>query len=1098
MKIIGRLSAKICALAVVVALALSAAAVSAYAFFTSETFKTISGNISQNGVNVKKASIYEFSDLFKYSVGTNETEISGNKSINGIFNDSSEVADSSERVILTLENDIALESDITISSDAHLNLNGHTLYLNGFELVVSHTYRGNSIISGGTVVPDTADEGAGKKYGKIYFDVPYALPLTENLTVKTRANDQLEKNDYILNVSDEERVIAYNALYAVALKLTNATDYSARLLYSEILGMTDDEFSSVKFFSEKLCASNGDNEENCAFVFGDLDLPLSVKAYTGVTINYSSDNPSLSSFGKITFPVEGDKTANLAVTVLKNGNKIGETAFKLHLIDPSDSESLLSAGKSIAEAYLHKFRKNAGAEGTPDYVYELKRSLQLPKRITVKKTADSEQYIELSYKAFSDRAAISEITGATRSLSDFVCEIEPTSAMRALSVTVKSGTAETTSVYSVIASDSGLIRTDASYAQDFVIDNYGGEILINARVENGVYLFDTVTIRAPKSEISYGIIESVTYSLINDANSLYRLENSGVALTESSSDSVLTVREGKNPFDYVQTVQLDCVFTFKNRTETANVQIPVRCKLADGDNPNEFLIYYNYYDQMFFSTTGCYTIKDFSMPFATGSSANDYAVCYDMVVISKNESGETTINANGVSGITVRLSYGGTVTDVLTPVVGSAPYDGYPSYVPALENYLSANGLTVADIAKYGDAKWLFSVDTDEVGDENTDFRFVYNRRKMSGAFTPFRDSSDVLMTTSFTLPGVLKRAKNPGKSGVVSDESLFNWLGYAFGGASFSEDGSVILTDWLRQNYAVDVNDTNVVSDADSAYNGRTLGSVLKSASDFSGLAYLKGATKADLSGVNLSGAYYGQNIAAISGMTALEELSLKNCGLSSGVSSAALPDDSVLSGFSALKNLKTLHVGNNPGTAGDSGANAIFSFAFLLDIPSLNKVYVYENLDSSTVNGVFYGSSGIVNAEFFDELVSSGVSVYTTVSNTGAETLFTETPGVNDYKILKSIEYQKKLIGSTSITEVYKDFGSGSSAAAEFGFKTSYTVGTNSLTVTGGTLEWGYEGDETSAVRFYASYSFTLGGTSVSMKAWFTVVRVAEGGGV
>lgn len=1097
-KIVGRLSVKICALAVVVALAVSMAAVSAYAFFTSEAFKTISGSIAQNGVNIKRASVYDFSDLLKYSVGTNEVEISGNKSINGIFNDDSEVTQPSGRVILTLENDVSLGADITVSSDAHLNLNGHTLYLNGFELIVSHTYAGNFVISGGTIVPDTAGEQTEKKYGKIYFNLPNALPVTENVTVKSRAEEQLSTGDYIVNVSDNERIIAYSALCGVAARLADATDFAARLSYSEILGMTDEEFSSVKFSSEKLCALNGDNEEHCFFVFGDADLPFAVGAYADVKITYSSDSPYFSSFGKVFFPQEGAATAFLSVTVTKGGKTIGETSFKLHIVNPTDDVSLLAAGKSLAEGYLHKLRKNNGTEESPDYTYELKRTLQLPKRITVKKTTEAEQYIELSYKAFSDSAALREIYGAARSLSDFVYEIEPDSAMRVLAVTVKSGTEEITSSYAVTASDSGLIRTDASYAQDFVIDNYGGEIVINARVENGVYLFDTVTIKAPKTELSYGIIESVTYSLINDSNSLYRLGNSGVALTDASSDSVLTVREGKNPFDYVQTVQLDCLFTFKNRTETANVQIPVRCKLADGDNPNEFLIYYNYYDQMFFSTTGCYTVKDFSMPFATGSSESDYAVCYDLVSISKNENGGTTVKADEISGISVRLSYGGTVTDAFTPLTGGAPYDGYPSYVPALENYLSANGLTVADIAKYGDAKWLFFVNTDEIGDEDVNFEFVYNRRKISGAFTPFRDSSDVLMTTSFTLPGVLKRSKNAGKNGVVSDDALFNWLGYAFGGSSFVDDDEVILTDWLRQNYAADVNDTNVISNANSTYNGRTLGSVLQSVKDFSGLAYLKGTTRVNLSGVNLSGTYYAANLVAISEMVATEELVLKNCGLSYGVSSAASPDDAALSSFSALKNLKTLNVGNNPGTAGNSGANAIFSFAFLLDIPSPNKIYVYENLDSSTVNGVFYGSSGIVNAEFFDELTSEGVSVYTNVSNTGAESLFTETPGISDYKILKCIEYRKKLIEGQSVAEIYKDFGGGASAAAAFGFKSAYTVGTSTLTVTGGSVSWGYEGDATTATRFYASYSFSLGGTPVSMKVWFTVVRVSDGGGV
>ena len=179
-----------------------------------------------------------------------------------------------------------------------------------------------------------------------------------------------------------------------------------------------------------------------------------------------------------------------------------------------------------------------------------------------------------------------------------------------------------------------------------------------------------------------------------------------------------------------------------------------------------------------------------------------------------------------------------------------------------------------------------------------------------------------------------------------------------------------------------------------------------------------------------------------------------------------------------------------------------------FLTSIANLNRVYVYGNLASSTgdtpvgVGGVFYGSVGLVNMEYFAELSSSGTSVYNTAS-TSAQFLFEEQTGVNDYKILQSVEYQKKLKNGIPIKAVYESFAKTTSnmlptqksaVAAYYGLKTSYTVDSSSYSVTVNSLVWGSDAgdDNTETTEFYVAYSLKVNDTTVTIKVKFNVVRV------
>ena len=502
------------------------------------------------------------------------------------------------------------------------------------------------------------------------------------------------------------------------------------------------------------------------------------------------------------------------------------------------------------------------------------------------------------------------------------------------------------------------------------------------------------------------------------------------------------------------------------------------------------MVHYNNYDQMFFTNTACYTTKTFEMPFATGDGDSDYIVCYDMLGVDS----DNNVVWNSLQGIAVSLYYNQT-DHFLTATTGG--FKEYASYVNALNAHLdvldgTSRNNAIKQILGYGDSKWVFYVYTSAtteqaaLPDYNQNFEFVYNYRLVAssgGNFTRYDDSSDVPVGTAFTLPGILIYNANTttASDGIITDINMYTWMYETFGTDNDGyQSGKVVLTDWLKQSIAVDV----------TSGKGQTY---LANASNLNGLQYIVGATYVNLSGMNLaaSSAAYEANLGYISQMAAVETLILQNCKLSTvGNISASNPVDTVLAKLTALKNITTLKLDNKYNNT--TNANTIHSFEFLTSIASLNRVYVSNNLSTSTVAGIFYGSQGLVNMAYFDELVGAGVTVYNV--NAGSDVAFTETTGINDYKTLQGIEYQTKLTGNQSITTVYECFVG--ATPTDFGLKTSYTVGTSTtpIIVTNASISWSYEGtDPTKSTRFYVNYTFTLSGTTVTIQVGFDVVRVS-----
>lgn len=1120
--------------------------ISVYAYFSSRSGKDISGSVGKDTVETKVTTkeISSFEELIAYAGGSNgfsysystDSSSSASESGNrGIFNDDRKEVTSSERFILKFTADITLKTDVTFRTDCHIDLNHKTLVLNGKNLVFYHTYHGNIVIKNGNVVTGAVTSGSdavSSASGKIIFDAPYAYPsfyavtvyktaATENGGIKLSDSNTVTDSSYYSVISADNKMIGYHALRIATAKLANYADFiPEELSYDDLsaLNVTNNTFAANLFVSEKKCFTASDTAETkaCFYVFGDLDFATHILAYDGVTVEYSFANAStdgkgnISPLGKVTLPADAE-SGTLTVTIKKDEETIGVTELTAHLVNPTDNSSLATAGKTLINALIDRYYTDYTAEDTTTATkkHVFKREVQFPASLAL----PNGKSLTFAYSVYGGEDQATDLTSAdTITTENGIVKFTPTEAVTKMIVTITpndvTGAAETLAINDIVATDAGLVRTEASLAQDFILNNYGGKITLRAEYDKQqIVRFSRQTIVSLKKGNADSSITDIKYELINDINALYTLV---IPTDDKDGELYVTDFTQKNPLDYVQSVQLNCTFTFKNSTTPVTIQIPIEAVANDsGDNVNGFLPYYNYYNQMFYTQTGLYTINSFEMPFAYSNDGK--IVCYDILIRDANG----TLNWNGIPGISISLYYNGT-DHTLTPETADTGSYVYSSYVNALIKHQADGTAAGKDsylkILSYGDARWKFNIDPSKIGSENVDFEIVYNYiMAVNDGFQAYSrtvqnedgKTETTYITTEFTLPGVLLLDETKTAPDAVYDKNLYIWMYEAFGGIAYDNSTGAknyVLVDWLRQSRDLDVTDDKPLVSNENYTSGKLLPQV----ENFKGIEYMTGTSYVNLSGIDLSGDY-ANTMTYLSKMSSITTLYLCNCKLSSRIT-ADSPNDADLAKLTALKRLTELHIENSVGNS--SNENKVFSMEFLTSFANLNRVYVYGNLANATgdtpagVNGIFYGSVGLVNMEYFAELSSSGTSVYNTAS-ASAQFLFEEQTGVNDYKMLQSVEYQKKLKKGIPIKAVYESFASvaetASSAdktavAAYYGLKTNYTVGSTSYPVTVNSLVWGSDagGENTQTTGFYVAYTLTVNNTKVTIKVKFNVVRV------
>lgn len=993
-------------------------AVGVFAYF--RITKSLDKDIGVGADDTGRVEIASFSDLFAYSV-------------NPTYNDPSSSSGDAARHTLYLTADIKLDEHIFIGSDCHIDLGGKTLDLNGHTMTISHAYTGTTVISGGTVDPyDDSDTAVA---GALVIDTPSSTVTLDGVTFLDPDGNETENvfTEILWQTenADHERYAAYNALYTVANALVTGYDNRpARLTYSEVLALDELSLEAVLPYRTYCSYLTGEGEI-CTFTERDLDLPEKYLS-SDVTITYSSGSDALSAKGNVTLP-DTLSTANLTVTVTAGSTTVTDTVA-VHIYNPDDTATALGVAESLILSRLSEHYRES------DGVHVLNRGIYLPKQIGG---------VNVGYRVFEDAEMTVEVPDSDllTDVSDGVVNLEPTTESKMLRITLTRDGESRTLNLPMLSGNTGIITTNASLAQNLAQSWYGGRVVITPQLKepehtvigyNPVHLFP----HTADLETKYGITD-VRYTLMNNSYDVYEI-----------IEKILKVKSGKDPSLYVQGVMLNCIFTFGDEgDEEIQVEIYYDAQ-GTGNNINEFLPYYTYFNELIYGELAGSTTKDFSLSLAYSNTGP--FICYDMRVYNA-ESGEYELGKP--SFMDIELYYNDAVRHTFTE------FDGSVSMTELLDAYLTANTLTLDDLVAYGDAAWHFALDTDAIPHTNTAIDLIYNYKMTSDVNAWLRYPNGELepTTSALYIAGILHHAEDD-----VPDEALYEWIYNTFNitGATYSGN-EFIVVDWLLQNVTIDYNDT------DSTFPDNV--------ENFKGLEFLTGVKYLDLSDhPSLSTAEGAANAAvAISGMTGLETLKLSNNAFRDK-DNAASADNGTLSSFASLDNVKYLYIDGND----------IFTFEWLKEMEALEEVYLYGNSDSDDFTSlvkIFYGSEGLVNLEIFRELTDVGVAVYNVFSDPNC-ILFEDVPGINDFIRLSSVEYQKKLAEGADITALYAGL---STNAEDYGLATSYegiNYGFEHV------LVFGYIGDDpTTATAFTLTDNITVEDQiEVAVTVVFEIIRV------
>ncbi|MCR5786907.1 MAG: hypothetical protein K6G28_04335 [Acholeplasmatales bacterium] len=959
---------------------------------------------------------------------------------------------SKNRKTLVLQNDIIVTHNLVYTSHVNFDLNGHTLYLNGYMITINNINHGDFMFfsnkaNGVVVVNQVVDndgvleEVTNGTSGKINIYVPNQTIMNfANVTFKTFDGTVLDSSLYAKVLEDNDKLIAYNALAMVAESLlkqydsrSDYPDLSTLNTNTNITGNGPYTFNSLMYLAKRdvdntsTCAFSN-TPHACSFITGSLDLPLYYGNDDSIKIKYSSSNTNiLSNFGIYQAP-SATTDLTLTASVYRDEELIATCDFLIH--------ALVGTEDIINGAYTALLSRIEYHYNSTEQLYSFNKEISLP---------SDALGCTFEYYPYKDSSANEPGSVDLWGNGTYYYTLGESNVRQENGLSIFSPTSETTALHIVISknnisrefnihmkSENLIVNSETSIVRDLLNEWYGGTINITKTDElnniyNSVLLKTTLT---ADEQIKYPNITSISYELVNDIHNLYGIDN-----------NELHVISGKVPEAYVQDVMLGVNATIKGKN--INIQMNIKIITEAGDQASSFLPYYTYYDEYIKSTYNNYITKTFELPFAY--SSNGPVILYDFVIIPDDydklaNKAFSTVNPSSTNMFKVSLYYNKAIRNTFTFTEGTS----YKEAFNALYDQAS-----ILNILSYNDAKWVFDYDISASKNYNQKIGLVYNYKfsPTASGWTTYKTTDDEQIVSKITLVGVLHLNTD------VTDESFYKWiydnfttdadlnnnkLTYTIGdytsALSDSLSGKYVLIDWLSQDIHVDViNDSS-----------------LSTINDFTGLKYLVGTTYLDLTGKLTNGSQAINTCREISKMNSLETLILaNNTSITDGFVNNEPVDNDSISRFINLKKLKKLDL---------SGCN-IYSFEFMNDMTWLTSAYLHSQSVSSNNNlNNFYGNTGIANFSTFGNLTDSGVKVYT--STTGSDPLlFEKQYTVNDYTRLKNIIHQNKLIEGADITKLYETF---STNPLDYRLEKSYSYQTGSGTLSvdqaNTTLTWNY----------------------------------------
>ena len=225
----------------------------AYAYFNKiiDNTHNMSSDLNENSIIVVNNAT-EFYAAVKYYDETANDKYNSN----GVI--------STKRKTIELAADITFYNDVLVTADCHINLNGHTIDLNGYNLTFKHQFEGvfevysnplnildedENIISTGAIVDSLTDS---TKNGKIIVDTPNAGVIF---------NEEIVDNIEVDVVSASATQIKHSAMNLVFSNIQNG---NLNDFYTTI--------DSVEDFGTSHCFVSNHTSISCIYTVDDLDL----------------------------------------------------------------------------------------------------------------------------------------------------------------------------------------------------------------------------------------------------------------------------------------------------------------------------------------------------------------------------------------------------------------------------------------------------------------------------------------------------------------------------------------------------------------------------------------------------------------------------------------------------------------------------------------------------------------------------------------------------------------------------------------------------------------------------------------------------------
>ncbi len=554
---------------------------------------------------------------------------------------------SANPVSLKLDADVVLTAtkDIWITADCNINLNGGSINLNGYRLIIRHAYAGQIVLSNGTI---TSAIGAAS----VLIDAPNSKVVFENVTLSE-------------NVTKVEAALDSTMLYE------NALDYA----YQQIANANGDFLQQLYVTNTQqqhfTCGLTDAVDSSCIYQLLGKDLDL-LNYYYDIPITYeSSDETIVSSKGNVL------KAGSVSLKMTA-GSQAREWNVHVLTNDEIPHGSIYTLLQELSSYY-----------DEADAVYDFGGEILLPlTNHYFNKEYFYRVYEEDTTNAISNSSELFNYFEKPNLNGEFII-LKLTNNLKYLGIEVDGVAVQ----IPIRGTSNGIHIDNNTYAKYIVYRNYGKGILIEGKKAAdgtisysyssnplGSHLCTYLNYDGGEGLNPYQVkYNGIQYKIVNDIDNVYTLDKayetdeSGVLVLK---DATINIR--KEPT--AQIAYLEITIDFDNGLLPATVvtTIPIWYKevtsegSGDSQTVSGFRPYYLYFNREILNASEGYTYKSFEFPFTYNSNYPLYWVDFTLT----NE--DPNVDLTGLFTIKFELKYASEDPMVFTN------YEDYKQYVNSL------------------------------------------------------------------------------------------------------------------------------------------------------------------------------------------------------------------------------------------------------------------------------------------------------------------------------------------------------------------------------------------------------------------------------